>query len=204
MIKLEYVGNKPVITPNGVSFISSKHDKYNYIEPASHLLESLLNLKEKEDQEEFLSLSINPESIYNESKIFEILFKMRPDFENFFEEELQKYIQKIDEETEEVDQYKTLSGLEKETLLNNYKFMRKLRIQRATNKIVYENIINECVKIIYEKRVNEMSTPFSENFLHVCNSIGTSIEIAYKNAQSDVKVMLDQGQPYAKVFLKYV
>lgn len=199
MIQLKYVGNKPIITPNGVSFISSKHDKYDYIEPASHILERLLD-----HSDEQTLLKVTPKSVYTQEKIFEILQKVNPDYEKDFEQDIQNYTKKIDAQRDDVDQYKTLEPIEKETLLNNYNFMRQSRIQRATNKIVYENIINECIGRIYEKKIVEIDTPFSENFLHVCNSIGSSMEIAYKNVQSDVKVMLDQGQPYARVALRYL
>ena len=199
MISLEYVGNKPIITPNGVSFIASKHDKYDYIEPASHLLQTLLDTNEDKDV-----IKVIPQSIYTQSKIFDILATVNADYESDFQKAIQEYTKKIDEEKEDVEQYKTLEPIEKETLLNNYDFMRKSRIQRATNKVVYENIINECVSIIYARKIQEIDTPFSENFLHVCNSIGSSMEIAYKNVRSDVKVKLDGGQPYTKVALRYV
>ncbi|MGM0623150.1 MAG: hypothetical protein ACQESH_03930 [Campylobacterota bacterium] len=196
MIKLEYVGNKPIITPKSVSFITSKHDKYDYIEPASHVLERLYDLEED-------TLAINPKKFYDQEHILQILFQARPDFEAFFEQQLQKYVAKIDEESQDVEQYKTLKEIEKRTLQNNYEFMRPLRIQRATNKIVYENIINECVKLLKQKRVKEVSTPFSENFMHVCNSLSTTIELNYRQVDAEVKVMLDGGQPYAKVFINY-
>jgi hypothetical protein len=199
MIKLEYVGNKPVITPKGVSFISSKHDKYDYIEPASHLLEELLDLND-----ETHVLKIAPKNFYGEAKIFQIVQKAIENYEKVFEDAIDAYAKKLDAEKEEVERYSTLQPIEKETLLNNYDFMRKPRLQRATNKIVYENIINESVKLVYKHKITEIHMPFSENFLHVCNSIGSSMEIAYKNVRSDVKVMLDQGTPYSKVFIKYV
>ncbi|MGM0533536.1 MAG: hypothetical protein ACQERK_03460 [Campylobacterota bacterium] len=197
MIKLEYVGNRPVITPKGVSFIDSKHDKYNYIEPATHLLEKLINTEDT-------AVSLLPKSVYDQSKIMEIVYKVVPDFDTYYEQQIEQYKQKLQEEIDQVDDFDTLQEVEKETLRNNYEFMYKFRLQRATNKIVYETIVNECVKLIHDKKITEIAVPFSENFLHLCRSIESTIEIEYRQMRADILTMLDKGNPYSKVLVKYL
>jgi len=196
MIKLQYVGNRPVITPKGVSFIDSKHDKYDYIEPAAHLLQKLLNSDDT-------VIKIEPKGMYDESKIMDILFEAVPDFQTHYEQQLEGYKQKLQEEIDKVEDFDTLKEVERETLRNNYEFMYKFRLQRATNKIVYETMINECVKRIHDKKVTEIFVPFSENFLHLCRSIESTIKIEYKQMRSDIQTMLDKGNPYSKVLIKY-
>ncbi len=198
MIKLEYVGNRPVITPNGISFKAAKQDKFEFVEPATHLVEELQAAPEQSD------VVVRPKEVYSQSKIMDQVYKIKPDFEAIHEERIASYKQHLEEEIMEVDNYKTMKEIERETLKNNYRFMRNYRIQRATNKIVYETLINEAVKIIHDKKIHSIETPFSMTFLHLLNSVKSTLPIEYKNIIADIKTMLDKEHPYAKVFIKYV
>ena len=198
MIKLKYVGNKPIITPNGIDFKVAKQDKYEFIEPSAHLLEVL----QKEDLSK-KELSIRPKRIYSLQTILDILKKSKGNLEEFVEEKISQYKQWLDDEIREVDSYKTLTDVEKVTLKNNFKLMKDYRIQRAINKIIYEEFINISIEMIYKNKIKSIEMPFSMTFLHIANSIKTTLEKEHKNISVDLQTKLDRKDAYAKVCIKY-
>lgn len=199
MIKLKFVGNKPLITAKGVSFSASKLDKYEYIEPAAHLLEIFLELGENHKQ-----AAIDPSLVYGEDKILEILKKTRPDIEKFYEAKIKEYKQHLEEEKEEVNSEQNLSDEEKRTLKSNYKFMEEYRIQRSTNKLVYEEIVNSCVEIILKKQITDIKAPFSVTFLHVLGSLETTLR-QQKNPPRTIELTakLDSETPYSSMNIAF-
>lgn len=198
MLKLEFVGNKPIITPSGVSFDTRKIDKYEFIEPAAHILQMFLNISETHNIEK-----LEPSEVYGEDKIFSILKEARPTYEQFFLEHIAQYKLAIEKEIEEVSQHDYLNKSEKETLVKNYEFMREYRVQRATNKIIYEEIINACVEFIEKKKIAEVKAPFSNTFLHVLGSLKSTMDLQKRAPRSDVEVKLDKENPYAQLSITF-
>ena len=79
--------------------------------------------------------------------------------------------------------------------------MKEYRLQRATNKLVYEELINGCVELILKRYIKEIDMPFSISFVHVAESFKTSLALVSK-ADAEVEVMLDNGQPYTRLNIK--
>ncbi len=197
MLKLEFVGEKPVISATGVGFDSRKHDKYEYIEPAAHILQMFLNLDEYNKMEK-----LEPGEVYGEEKILRILKEAVPNFHELYEESIKEYKKALEEEIADVEKQQILGEKERETLKKNYEFMKKYRIQRATNKIVYEEIINACVEILQKKRVTDVKAPFSNTFLHVLGSLKSTLEMQ-KGPRALVEVKLDTDTPYAQLTVHF-
>jgi hypothetical protein len=191
-MKLKYVGNKPIISQSGVDFSIGKEDKYIYIEPAAQMLDFLGKL------EKDTKTSINPKKKPDDSEIFELLCKYKPDFDRFCHEQLSHYIHKIDNEIADVDNHNLLGELEKEVLRNNLESMREYRIQRATNKLIYEELINACVEIIREKSITEIIMPFSLPFVHVAESFESSLALISNAIVAKVEVILEDDNKYTK------
>ncbi|EDZ62738.1 hypothetical protein SMGD1_2837 [Sulfurimonas gotlandica GD1] len=192
-MKLEYVGNKPVISARGVDFSIGKEDKYVYIEAAAQMLDFLGKL------EKTTKLTINPRENIDEEKIFKVLHKYRPDFDKFFSDSVWAYKNKIDAEISDVDSHDRLNNIEKEVLKNNLSYMKDYRIQRATNKLVYEELINACVDIIRKKGISEITMPFSLSFVHVAKSFDSSLTRINRAVVAKVEVMLDKEDPYTRL-----
>lgn len=192
-MRLKYVGSKPFISSTGVDFSIGKEDKYIYIEPAAQML-SFLGKLEKDTK-----TTINPEKKLDESEVFELLYKYQPDFDQFFREHISKYKAKLDLEISEVDNHDMLDELEKEVLRNNLEYMKEYRIQRATNKLVYEELINACVDIIREKNIAEIIMPFSLPFVHVAESFESSLALIGHAVVANVEVILEKQNRYTKL-----
>lgn len=192
-MNLEYVGHKPVISHTGVDFSIGKEDKYVYIEPAAQMIDFLNNLDTTK------KAMLNPKKVLNEAEVLSTLHKYRPNFDKFYDKKISNYEKKIYDEIEEVNQQSTLKEVEKEVLINNLKLMKDYRLQRVTNKLVYEELINGCVELIMEKRVVEIDMPFSLTFVHVATSFETSLAFICKAVVANVEVRIDREQPYTRL-----
>jgi len=195
-MKLEYVGHKPVISHRGVDFSIGKEDKYIYIEPAAQMLDFLGELKVDS------SIQLNPKKPLDEIEVFKTLYKYKPDFDKFYEKKISIYKQNIEDDISKVNEQQHLVDIEKEVLKNNLRYMTSYRIQRATNKLVYEELINACVDLIRKKGVAELRMPFSISFLHVAESFESSLALLSKAVVAQVEVMLDKDEPYTKLSIK--
>ncbi len=164
--KLAYVGDKPTISPNGIYFNHSKPDKYIYLQAISHVVHTLLDLKDKDDVVEYFNLNQK----FNDAQILELLYRVVPEFDDIFQTHIDEYVAHLKSEEEEVS-HSALSDTEKEILENNYHLMFDYRIQRATNKLVYENLVNGAVKIILDKKVAKIKAIFTREFFHVFQSL---------------------------------
>lgn len=189
---LKYVGHKPVISHTGVDFSIGKEDKYIYIEPAAQMLHFLDKLDTNTKS------VINPNKILDENEVFDILYKHRPDFDIFHKQHASQYEKKLDKEMLEVTVQNNLQEIEKEVLINNLKFMKEYRLQRVTNKLVYEELINSCVDLIREKGIVEIDMPFSLTFVHVASSFESSLALINRGVVAKVEVMIDRQQPYTR------
>jgi hypothetical protein len=189
MIQIKYTGNKPSISFTGVSF-EGKQDKYNFIEPLIRVVDKLLDSKKLDTKDK------------NEDELLNILYNLLPDFDKIYEEHINIYKQKLDLEEQKVKENKQLNHIEKETLRNNYKYMRDYRIQRATNKLVYEKIINTAVKLIKEKNIKNIKnikTPLSARFLHVLESLKRTMDMEKVTLSSRIDVKLEKKDSYAQL-----
>ncbi len=184
MVHIEYTGKKPAITSTGVSF-TGKQDKYNYIVPSAQILNKLINSKKVQDMTEDDALTV--------------LYTLVPDFDTFYNEKIDSYKQKLDLEKEQVQEDTRLNEIEKKVLHNNYDYMRDYRIQRATNKLVYEETINTAVKLIKEKEIKNIKTPPSRPFLHVLESLKTTMDREKVTQSSQIDIKMEEEDSYAQL-----
>ena len=108
-----------------------------------------------------------------------------------------------DYKDEDLSYLNVLNDVEKKVLINNYKYVRDYRVQRATNKLVYEEIINKAVELIKKKKIENIKTPFSMNFLHVLESINTTMQINKVAMSTHLDVKLDDNDSYVQLIIRY-
>jgi hypothetical protein len=183
-IKISYVGDKPTISPNGIYFNASKPDKYVYLQAVSHIISTLLDMGQTDDKFiEYFDLSKK----FSDEQILDFLYKLNPDFNSFYESNIDQYERKIKSEEEEVDLNQGLSEIEKEILENNYHLMFDYRIQRAKNKLAYEGMINGAVKLIEERKITLIKALFTREFFHALQSLKTTIEMKKNPPKTSLK-----------------
>ncbi len=186
MIHVEYAGSKPQISYSGISF-EGKQDKYNFINPSIIVLNRLLGKK----------------GGLNSSNILETLYNVCPEFDKLYENKISKYKEKLDLEEAKVQKNVSLSDIEKNILLKNYQYMRDYRVQRATNKLVYEEIINSIVELIKDKKIQKIKVPFSMSFLHVLESINTTMQIRKVAMSTNLDVKLEDKDSYVELLIRH-
>ncbi|MGP1560797.1 MAG: hypothetical protein ACTTIC_01785 [Helicobacteraceae bacterium] len=198
MVELEFVGEKPVINASGVSFDMRKHDKYQFIEPAAQILKIFLKLGAGSNVER-----ISPKDTLANEEILKILYEVRPDFEKRHDEFISDYERYLEDEISSVKTQDNLTNEEKQTLLKNYEYMKHYRVQRQTNKIVYEELVKACTNAIESKKIQELKAPFSSTFLHVLTSLKTALENNKKVSKVALEVELKDESPYSKLSVKF-
>jgi hypothetical protein len=167
-MKFEYVGYRPVISHNGVTFKQGKDDKFIYLPYAYEILNALNH--EYTTNKNKYSNSINLDNS-NIDKLYKVVETYFPDIEKSIEDKLKKYKEHLEEERENIISRPHLSDIEKNIFLTNLDLMKNYRINRAKNKIFYYFVIATIVEIIKEKRIKEIDIPYHNKFWHVLNTI---------------------------------
>lgn len=167
-MKFEYVGYRPVISHNGVTFKQGKDDKFIYLPYAYEILNALNH--EYTTNKNKYSNSINLDNS-NIDKLYKVVETYFPDIEKSIEDKLKKYKEHLEEERENIISRPHLSDIEKNIFLSNLDLMKNYRINRAKNKIFYYFAIATIVEIIKEKRIKEIDIPYHNKFWHVLNTI---------------------------------
>ena len=167
-MKFEYVGYRPVISHNGVTFKQGKDDKFIYLPYAYEILNALNH--EYTTNKNKYSNSINLDNS-NIDKLYKVVETYFPDIEKSIEDKLKKYKEHLEEERENIISRPHLNDIEKNIFLTNLDLMKNYRINRAKNKIFYYFVIATIVEIIKEKRIKEIDIPYHNKFWHVLNTI---------------------------------
>ena len=167
-MKFEYVGYRPVISHNGVTFKQGKDDKFIYL-PYVYEILNALNHEYTTNKNKY-SNSINLDNS-NIDKLYKVVETYFPDIEKSIEDKLKKYKEHLEEERENIISRPHLSDIEKNIFLSNLDLMKNYRINRAKNKIFYYFVIATIVEIIKEKRIKEIDIPYHNKFWHVLNTI---------------------------------
>ena len=167
-MKFEYVGYRPVISHNGVTFKQGKDDKFIYLPYAYEILNALNHEYTTNKNKYSNSINLDNSNIDKLYKVVEIYF---PDIEKSIEDKLKKYKEHLEEERENIISRPHLSDIEKNIFLSNLDLMKNYRISRAKNKIFYYFVIATIVEIIKEKRIKEIDIPYHNKFWHVLNTI---------------------------------
>ena len=167
-MKFEYVGYRPVISHNGVTFKQGKDDKFIYLPYAYEILNALNH--EYTTNKNKYSNSINLDNS-NIDKLYKVVETYFPDIEKSIEDKLKKYKEHLEEERENIISRPHLSDIEKNIFLSNLDLMKNYRLNRAKNKIFYYFVIATIVEIIKEKRIKEIDIPYHNKFWHVLNTI---------------------------------
>ncbi len=166
-MKLEYAGLKPIISEHGISFKDGKEDKFIYLSFAMDILNAIDHTYE---QKKKYSHQIDHKNLAS-NEILSILLNFHPNLENIMNQEIDSYINHLNNEEKEIENKTNLSTIEKETFIANLRLMRNYKTQRAKNKIFYFHCIETIIEIILKYKIKEIDTPFNERFWHILQTI---------------------------------
>ncbi len=166
-MKLEYTGPKEIISPHGISFKNGKDDKYVYIYPAMQIYNAIHHNYEKGI---IYTHNIEGKRL-NDDDILNTILNLETDLKKTCEKEISELEEFLDNEIENVKEDNKFAEEEKLVYKNNLIIMKKYRLQRETNKIIYNHIIEIIVDHIFEHKLKELNTPFNERFWHILQSL---------------------------------
>ena len=188
-MQLKYVGPKEIISPHGINFKTGKDDKYVYIKTAIQIYNAIAH-----DYEKNIIYHHNIKELdENDELLLDRILHLQPKLPETCEKEIKELEAKLDLEIEHVKQLKDLTSEETMVFKNNLIIMKKYRLQRETNKIIYRHVIDIVVDEIIKNRLKEINVPFNEKYWHVFQtiegdlsnhhgkSIGSTIETNHDN-----------------------
>ncbi len=175
-MKLEYIGPKAMISPQGISFKTGKDDKYVYLSHAMQIFTAI-----NHDYKNNIIYHHNIESrTFTPDEILSTLDKAIKQLDETLEKQLQEYLDLLDTEIKNVQNDATLNDEEKNSLKNNLIIMKPYRIQRFKNKLAYEHLVEIIANEIYVHKLQEISAPFNERFWHIMQTIQGYLSTLHK------------------------
>ncbi len=194
-MKVEYVGQKPVINEKGVFFKEGKEDKFIYLTFAIDILNAI---NHEYTINKMYSSEINHKDL-SANEILDIILRFHPNLEETMNKEINSYLVHLDKEEKDVS-LSSLSQIEKDTYISNLKIMRNYKIQRAKNKIFYFHCIETIVELILKHKIKEIDVPFNEKFWHILQTIegnlskhkiSSSLKIPKENIKLTMKLLIN-------------
>lgn len=166
-MKLSYVGPKEIISHHGISFKDGKEDKHSYIASAMQIYHAIHHDYKKDI---IYSHDIKKELPKDEDILNKIL-NLKPELKETCEHEINQLTITLDEEIKNIEKLNKLNEEEKKVYQNNLIIMKEYTLQRQTNKVIYNHILEIIVDDILENKLKEINTPFNEKYWHVLQSI---------------------------------
>ncbi|QKF73346.1 hypothetical protein AFAEC_1181 [Aliarcobacter faecis] len=166
-MKFEYIGFRPIISQKGISFKQGKDDKYIYLPYAYELLDTV-NSDYDVNKSHSYSIKIDKSNI---DKLYKELLALNPNLKEDINSKLEEYKKQIEIKHNEIENRKNLSEIEKNIYLNNLKYMKDYRINRAKNKIFYYSAIYNIANLIRNKKIKKLDIPFNEKFWHTLKTL---------------------------------
>lgn len=166
-MKLEYTGPKEIISPHGINFKNGKDDKYVYIYPAMQIYNAIHHNYEKGI---IYTHNIEGKRLNNQELLNEIL-SFKDNFQEHCKNKISKFKLFLEEEINNAKNHTEYTKEEQQVYKNNLIIMKNYRIQRETNKIIYNHLIETIVDDIFTHKLKELNTPFNERFWHTLQSI---------------------------------
>ncbi|WP_026804464.1 hypothetical protein [Aliarcobacter lanthieri] len=181
-MKLEYVGFRPIISQNGISFKQGKDDKFIYLPYVYEIINALSNNYETNKNYSY-SIKVGSDNI---SKLYNRILDHFSNLDEDIEKKLNSYEKHLDLELEDIENRTNLSDIEKDIYKTNLNLMRDYRIKRAKNKIFYYYSVLSIAETIKTNKIKEINIPFNEKFWHVLKTLQGVL--ASEKINSNIKV----------------
>ena len=198
-MKLMYTGPKEIISAHGINFKKGKDDKYVYIYPSFQLYNAIHHDYEKN---KIYTHNIEGKRL-NDDELLNKLLSLNSKIKEEVEKELNITKKYLDDEIEKVSSHREYNEEEQRVYKNNLIIMKKYRIQRQLNKIVYNHLIQTIVDDIFEHKIKEINAPFNERYWHIFQtiqgelsnhqkrSIGSKLDIIHKEDKINISLEIN-------------
>jgi hypothetical protein len=161
-MKLYEVGPKPLVSPKGVSFDTTKPDRYRFLSPALELMERLNFDVEAENTHQKIQKVKSGE--YSSKKIKKGVKKYCENIEELIEDRDRVTKKLISELEERVDSSDKLSTDEKRAWLGNISSMKRYYLQYVTNETVYRCLLNRMADRFIKSNIESITFPLKKSY----------------------------------------
>jgi hypothetical protein len=176
-MQIKYSGDKPIISQHGITFNTTKEDKYIYLKSAIHILH-IIDMKHNYEFDNNIP----------DDKISKMIREYQTDIEQDIEKEELRYERKLRDEIKNVKE-SNLTELDKNIWIKNLKLMQGYRIQRAINKLYYEHVIAIIVNLINKNQITNMILPFNKSYFHLVESIKNALDTNKNHIKSNIEII---------------
>ncbi len=198
MFLLHYVGDLAVISPKGVSFDPGNPDKYNYIRPLIALVDALCD--EAKWQNNTVKVSYSCSTLDDKSLTAHLLAQYE-ELEVLLLEETSRYRFVLDEQIENLIYSKRFCEEDRAAYARNLQVMQHYREDRHLNKVVYHYLMSRLIQRLTQKRIGQISVPFSKEYHHILLSIQSELMARRITVTSDIHYELYNGHGILKLAL---
>ena len=159
-MELKYVGARPIVTKNGVSFDETKPDKYTFLTPLIDILDALELEEAGQDVIDIKDMHIHK---FHKDELMESIKQYCLNLEDFFDKREEKANKRIDIFIENSKKYRDLTPDEETALFGNIKIMRDYYIHYILNETVYNHLLHILADKIYKLKFNTLIFPVGIN-----------------------------------------
>jgi len=183
-MKLQYVGDMPEVSKNGVGFDHAKVDKYTYLTAAVELLDALSYGATETTQHLYNSKGQE----FNSQELLELLNKFCKDLNQLFKQCQEKSNTLVESLIQRVKDNNSLTLDERTAWLNNIDIMRDYYLQHVTNATAYECALNALADEVHVAKVQEVSIPLFRNYGVVLDDLTKVLENRKSPIDSTMKI----------------
>jgi len=161
-MELKYVGAKPIVSKNGVSFNQTEPDPYIFIGPAIEILASLEEVGT--DEEGILDMSKYSGGPFGEKLLSEKVLNYCEDINELSEKRESLTNQMIDDYVKGIEKNATLTPDERRAWLGNVSIMRPYYLQHVSNELVYNCLLERIAQRLAKEQVIKIYFPLDGDY----------------------------------------
>ncbi len=171
-MKIEYIGDLPLVSQHGVAFDHTQPDKYLYLHPVLDLLEAL----DYDPKEATQHLYKKQGKELNGEALLQGLRNYVQDLDSLYAQREHKAKLFVDDLIDRVEHNQLISDEEKEAWLKNIDTMKSYFLQYVTNKTVYEASLKALANEITNNQVQQITVPMFRNYGIVLRDVQKILE----------------------------
>jgi len=158
-MQLKYVGARPVVSKNGVSFDETKPDHYTFIAPVLDLLEAM---KSMERAEGLLDLSEMTVHSYKPKELTESVLQCCDSVDEIMQQRGEQANERIDQIIKDIKENRNLSPDEQTALFGNIDYMRDYYLNYVTNESIYRSLLHSLADRLHQLHYDDILFPIGK------------------------------------------
>lgn len=197
-MQIKYVGPKPVISKNGITFASEYDDRYTYL---NILIQLLYALDKDHFEEKTYQYAVDSKRL-NDEELLAGLQHYCGNLEDMITQSIAIENAAINSELKHVRESSSMAANEKEALVRNLEIMRNYRLQYATNETLYNCAVRALANLVKKEHVDYVIVPMFQRFAAVLHSVQDELMRQNFPVDTTMEIYEEDGKLMAKMEVK--